>query len=315
MASQMSPAVLNLTQAEIAAGEAVFKASGSVVVFKGFTVLYEESEANNGVSREEDATLPPLEKGQRLDLEKLEPAQHFTQPPPRYSEATLIKALEENGIGRPSTYAAILSNISNREYVVLEKKRFKPTELGFLVTDLLVGSFPDVMNTAFTAQMESNLDKIERGQVSWSRVMADFYNTFRDDLERAEKEMKGEVLTDIACPECGRPMGVKSGRNGVFLACTGFPECKYTSNFNRDEKGRIVAEKPPDMQENAAPCEKCGRTMVAKNGKFGPFLACSGYPDCKNTRPLDAGGRRKQRPWADRYSMQGLRRYDDGESQ
>ncbi|MBW1815908.1 MAG: type I DNA topoisomerase [Deltaproteobacteria bacterium] len=290
VACQMSPAVLHQTQVEIAVGKAIFKASGSVVVFKGFTVLYEETTGNGGDKGGEDAQLPPLEKGQRLDLVKLEPAQHFTQPPPRYSEATLIKALEENGIGRPSTYAAILSNISNREYVVLEKKRFKPTELGFLVTDLLVGSFPDVMNTAFTAQMESNLDKIERGQVAWTRVMGDFYNAFREDLERAEKEMKGEVLTEIACPECGRLMGVKSGKNGVFLACTGFPECKHTTNFYRDEKGRIVAEKPPEIQEDAAPCESCGRPMVAKNGRFGPFLACTGYPECRSTRPLDAGG-------------------------
>jgi len=286
IASQMSPAIMDQTQAEVEAGKALFRAAGSIVLFKGFTALYENDFNGSMADKKDEVQLPPLEKGQLLNLDKLEPAQHFTQPPPRYTEATLIKALEENGIGRPSTYAAILANINNRDYVTVEKRRFKPTELGFLVTDLLVGSFPDILNTSFTAQMENDLDKIERGEVGWTRVMEDFYNSFQHDLETADQEMKGEIPTDISCPECDKPMVIKSGRNGVFLACTGYPQCKSTGNFIRDDKGKIVAEETPEVSEDEEPCEMCSRPMVAKSGKFGPFLACSGYPECKNTRDI-----------------------------
>jgi len=288
VACQMSPVILDQTQAEIGAGKALFKAAGSIVIFKGFTVLYPKKSGGSEEDENGEVQLPPLEEGQSLKLIKLEPAQHFTQPPPRYTEATLIKALEENGIGRPSTYAAILANINNRDYVSVEKRRFKPTELGFLVTDLLVKSFPDILNTSFTAQMENDLDKIERGEVKWTRVMEDFYRSFHKDLATAEQEMKGEIPTDISCPECNRTMVIKSGRNGVFLACTGYPECKGTGNFIRDEKGKIIAEQTPEVGEEEAPCEMCGRPMVAKSGKFGPFLACSGYPECKNTRDIQS---------------------------
>lgn len=282
---QMSPARLHQTQAEIAAGKAAFTASGSIVVFKGFTALYEE-ESNGDASNGREGQLPPLKEDQLLTLRELEPAQHFTQPPPRFTEATLIKALEENGIGRPSTYAAILSNINQREYVSKEKGRFKPTELGFLVTDLLVESFPDIVNTDFTAQMENNLDKIERGEAKWNKVLDRFYDSFHESLEKAEREMKREVPTDISCPECGRRMAIKSGKNGVFLACTGYPECKHTSNFARNEKGRIVVETPPEAEATDETCELCGRPMVIKKGRYGSFLACSGYPECKNTRTI-----------------------------
>ncbi|MBL7212188.1 MAG: type I DNA topoisomerase [Desulfobacteraceae bacterium] len=277
VACQMSPAILDKTQVEINAGKAVFRATGSVVVFKGFTALYDE-----GPEKDKEAQLPPLEEDQILTLIKLDPAQHFTQPPPRFTEATLIKALEENGIGRPSTYAAILANISGREYVSIEKRGFRPTELGFLVTDLLVGSFPDVMDTAFTAQMENNLDKIERGEVKWTDILGQFYESFEKDLEKATRDMKGEVSTDISCPKCNRPMAVKSGRNGIFLACTGYPECRNTTNFTRDDKGNILVETSSEPGKEEGTCEKCGRPMVVKNGKFGSFVACSGYPECKN---------------------------------
>lgn len=286
VACQMVPAILDQTQVEIEAGKAIFKASGSVVVFKGFTTLYEER-LNGSVSDEyRDGQLPPLEKNQDLSLVKLEPAQHFTQPPPRFTEATLIKALEENGIGRPSTYAAILANISGRDYVAIEKRRFKPTELGFLVTQLLVKSFPGILNTEFTAKMEANLDKIARGEVKWTNLMERFYDSFQEDLDRAKQEIKGEVLTDIACPECKRPMAIKSGRNGLFLACTGYPECKSTANFIRDEKGKIVMETTHEVGKEEGTCEICGKPMVVKRGKFGSFLGCSGYPGCKNTQDI-----------------------------
>jgi DNA topoisomerase-1 len=286
VACQMTPAILDQTQADIASGKAEFRASGSVIAFKGFSVLYQETENNSEKEKSGDGLLPPLKKGNLLKLIKLEPNQHFTQPPPRYTEATLIKALEENGIGRPSTYASILANISGKEYVTVEKKRFKPTELGFLVTDLLVKSFPDIIDTAFTAQMENKLDKIENGGAQWTRVMKEFYSAFEKDLKKAEKELKGEIETDIKCPECGRQMAIKSGKNGLFLACSGYPECRHTSNFKRDEKGKIVPEKLPDLGKEVGTCESCGRPMIVKRGRFGPFLACSGYPDCKNTLPL-----------------------------
>ncbi len=292
VACQMNPAILDQTQAEVGAGKALFSATGSVVVFNGFTVLYvnEKTDSENehsGGDKNGEENLPPLTKGQCLELKKLEPLQHFTQPPPRYTEATLIKALEENGIGRPSTYAAILANISGRDYVSIEKRRFKPTELGFLVTDLLSEGFPDILNTSFTAQMEDDLDRIERGEVQWNKVMSDFYTSFHKDLEKAEQEMKGEIPTDLRCPECGRPMVIKSGKNGVFLACSGYPECKNTANFARGENGKITVEETPQLDRDEQPCEKCGRPMVVKKGKFGPFLACSGYPECKNTRDMN----------------------------
>ncbi len=286
VACQMSPAQLDKTQVEIKAGNAGFRANGSVMVFNGFTVLYGDpngsAKENGDREKTSESQLPPLTKGQILGLNKLVPAQHFTQPPPRFTEASLVKALEENGIGRPSTYAAILANISGREYVSVEKRRFVPTELGFLVTDLLVKNFPDVMNTAFTAQMENNLDQIEQGKVKWTDVLKRFYDSFEKDLNNAAEGMKGEVLTDIECDKCHRPMAVKSGRNGIFLACTGYPDCRNTANFTRDEKGRIIIESAPDTGEEKGTCEKCGSPMVSRNGRYGPFVACSGYPECKN---------------------------------
>jgi DNA topoisomerase I len=284
---QMAPAILDQTQAEIAAGKTLFTAAGSVVVFMGFTTLYQKEPSESETDTDAEAQLPQLQEGQILRLLKLEPAQHFTQPPPRYTEATLIKALEENGIGRPSTYAAILANISGKDYVTIDKRRFKPTELGFLVTDLLYKGFPDILNTSFTAMMEGNLDKIEQGACSWTRMMRDFYTSFNRDLEKADQELKGELETDISCPECKRPMVIKSGKNGVFLACTGYPDCRSTTNFTRDDKGKIIVDQAPVVDKEERPCEKCGKTMVAKTGKFGPFLACSGYPECRNTRDLN----------------------------
>jgi DNA topoisomerase-1 len=282
LACQMKPALMDQTQAEIAAGNALFKATGSIVVFKGFTGLYEEGQNNSGNRKDRERRLPPLKEGQVLKLVNLEPAQHFTQPPPRFTDATLIKALEENGIGRPSTYATILSNISGREYVSVEKRRFKPTELGFLVTDILVKGFPDILDTTFTAQMETNLDRIERGEVKWTEVLERFYESFQKELERAQQEMKGEVSTDVSCPECNRPMAIKSGKNGLFLACSGYPGCRFTANFSRDEKGKILMETASKPGKEVGVCEKCGRPMVMKKGKFGSFVACSGYPDCRN---------------------------------
>ncbi len=289
VASQMSPAILDHTQVDIKAGNAMFRASGSVMIFKGFTVLYGDIPADEKEKDRKEGLLPLLKKGQILKLKKLDPVQHFTQPPPRYTAASLIKALEESGIGRPSTYAAILANISNREYITTEKRHFRPTELGFLITDILDANFPDILDIKFTAHMETELDKVEQGIRTGTAVLKKFYTSFKKEIDRAEKDMKGEVPTNISCPECKRPMVIKSGKNGLFLACTGYPECKSTSNFTRDENGNIILEKPPEVPEEHGTCDKCGRPMIVKNGRFGSFLACSGYPDCKNTMSIDAG--------------------------
>jgi len=289
LASQMAPLIYEQTVAEIQASRALFRASGSIILFKGFSVIYGQEEGTEGEGdKKEEAILPPLRKNQALTLLNLEPTQHFTQPPPRYTEATLIKALEENGIGRPSTYATILSNITERDYVKVEKGRFRPTELGFLVGGLLEKSFPEIMDVKFTAQMETELDKVEKGQVNWTKVLEKFYSSFQQALAKAEQEMRGEVPTEVKCVKCGRHMVIRSGRNGLFLACSGYPDCSHTANFVRDDKGRVVIE--PGVTETDETCELCGKKMVIRNGKFGRFIACSGYPECKNTRGIDEVG-------------------------
>ncbi len=300
LACQMAPLIYEQTVAEIEAGKALFRASGSVILFKGFSVLYEEKEMEENAAqaekgKKEGAVLPPLKKNQILKLIELEPAQHFTQPPPRYTEATLIKALEENGIGRPSTYATILSNITERDYVKVEKGRFKPTELGFLVVELLEKSFPEIMDVKFTAQMETDLDKVEKGQIKWTKVLEKFYASFQKALAKAEQEMRGEVPTGVKCPKCGRAMVIKSGRNGLFLACSGYPECTHTTNFVRDDKGRVVAIES-GAEETDEICELCGKKMVVRTGRFGRFLACSGYPECKNTKAVEENGNGRASP-------------------
>jgi DNA topoisomerase-1 len=222
IACQMKPAILDQTRVDIGAGRYIFRANGTVVKFSGFTIIYEEGK---DIEEEKEGQLPALKKGEDLTVKTLLPQQHFTQPPARFTEATLVKELEENGIGRPSTYAAILSTIQEREYVVKEKNLLNPTELGLLITDLLVKSFPKILDVAFTAHMEEELDMIEEGKLPWLGVMKEFYGPFKEDLERAKSEMKSvkteETPTDIVCKTCGRMMVIKWGRKGKFLACTG----------------------------------------------------------------------------------------------
>ena len=304
VASQMVPAVFDQTVFEIPVREALFRATGQQIKFDGFMKVYIEGrdervarESANGEddaeteeeSQPTDGLLPNLQKGDTLTLLAMEPRQHFTQPPPRYTQASLIKELDERGIGRPSTYAAIISNILDREYVIQDERRsLAPTDLGFLVTDLLVESFPDILNVEFTAGMEDELDKIEEGKEKWTRAMKRFYTPFARDLKKAETEMRDvkrqEVPTDIPCDKCGALMVIKWGRNGEFLACPQYPECKSTKNFRRDENGQIqvVEEQPVDEI-----CEQCGRPMLLRWGKYGKFLGCSGYPECKSIRPLE----------------------------
>jgi DNA topoisomerase-1 len=299
VASQMVPAVYDQTVFEIPVKEAVFRATGQQIKFDGFMKVYiegrdERAAQANGEDESESpeeltGVLPDLQKGDALTLLSMEPRQHFTQPPPRYTQASLIKELDERGIGRPSTYAAIISNILDREYVVQSESRsLAPTDLGFLVTDLLVESFPDILNVEFTAGMEDELDKIEDGKEKWTRAMKRFYTPFSRDLKKAEKEMRDvkrqEVPTDIACDKCGAMMVIKWGRNGEFLACPQYPECKNTKNFKRSETGEIEIVAEEEVDET---CEQCGRPMLLRWGKFGKFLGCSGYPECKNIQPLE----------------------------
>jgi DNA topoisomerase-1 len=293
VASQMLPAVYDQTTFEIHAGEAAFRATGQQLKFDGFMKVYTESkEENADAEQEEDereAALPELKPGDALKLLSLDPHQHFTQPPPRYTQASLIKELDERGIGRPSTYATIISNVLDRKYVVLDEKRsLMPTELGFLVTELLVDCFPDILNVEFTAGMETILDDIEDGKENWVKAMKRFYGPFSADLKKAEAEMRDvkreETPTDIVCDKCGAMMVIKWGRNGEFLACPRYPECKNTKNFRRADDGAVVEAAEPQIDET---CEQCGRPMQVRFGRYGRFLGCSGYPECKNVRPLD----------------------------
>ena len=304
VASQMVPAVFDQTAFEIPVREAIFRATGQQIKFDGFMKVYiegkdERAEQLNGNaadadeetddSRDDEGMLPDLQKGDDLKLLSLDPRQHFTQPPPRYTQASLIKELDEKGIGRPSTYAAIISNVLDREYVLQDERRsLAPTELGFLVTDLLVDSFPDILNVTFTAGMEDELDKIEDGTENWTKAMKRFYTSFSRDLKKAEKEMRDvkrqEVPTDIACEKCGSLMVVKWGRNGEFLACPRYPECKNTKNFKRNEKGELNVAPEEEVNET---CEQCGKPMLLRWGKYGKFLGCSGYPECTGIRPLE----------------------------
>ena len=283
VASQMPSADFLQTTVEIKADNGVFTAVGTVPVFQGFMALYVEGEDDQENGNGEKK-LPSLTEGQVLELLGLAPKQHFTQPPYRYSEATLIKELEEKGIGRPSTYASILATIKEKQYVRLEKGKFFPTELGCLVNDLLVVNFPDIFDIEFTAQMEENLDHIEEGEKDWVETLKEFYVPFEKDLEMAKvsmRDVKRELIpTDAVCERCGSKMVKRWGKRGYFLACSTYPECRYTREVEGNGENQV---------ETDAKCEKCGNPMVVKNGKFGRFLACSNYPTCKFTRSLDTG--------------------------
>ncbi|MDO9559647.1 MAG: type I DNA topoisomerase [Syntrophales bacterium] len=289
VASQMNPAVFDQTTIDIAAGACTFRAQGSVMTFPGFTIVYTEGREDNGNGNGDEGEfgriLPALRENEILKLLALKPEQKFTQPPPRFTEATLVRELEENGIGRPSTYATILSTIQDREYVRLEKQRFYPTDLGVLVTDLLVKNFPRELDVAFTASLESMLDRIEEGKVKRLDTLKDFYIPFAAELDKAKTGMRNvkrqETPTDLSCEKCGSPMVIKWGRNGEFLACSNYPACKNTQNFTRDDEGKVMSSEPQKAETDIA-CEKCGSQMAVKQGRFGTFLGCSGYPECKN---------------------------------
>ena len=326
----MGPAVFAVTNTEIKAAQGIFKAQGKIMKFDGYRKVMPPA------GKQEDALLPTLRQGQRLDLLELTPTQHFTQPPPRFSEASLVKSLEKEGIGRPSTYATIISKIQERGYVDQRERRFHATELGQMVTDLLVEHFPQVMDLKFTGHMEGELDQIEAHKVGREKVLTEFWEPFRQSLEIAKTKMqsvKGQetdekcplctkplvvrfsrkrgskflgcsgypeckyikpgegeearpaaVVTEIACPTCGKPLIQRMGARGPFLGCSGYPECRTTMNFDGAGKP-VLASKPTEHV-----CEQCGKPMILRDGPRGPFLACTGYPKCRNAKDVDAEG-------------------------
>lgn len=288
VASQMAGARFHDTTASIACAHTQWKAKGERLLFPGFLAAMPRGKD------EADAELPPLTAGQTLTLEKLDKEQKFTQPPARFSEASLVRELEELGIGRPSTYAAIISTLQDREYVSLKERHFVPTDLGRVVCTQLVEHFGKLMDVGFTAQMEENLDKVAEGQEQWVELLRRFSEDFNPTLAAASKNMKslkGGMPANLPCPECGKDLLIKFGKAGAFLACSGYPECRYTSNFERTEDGTVeaVAQEKPQY-EKVGDCPQCGKDLVIKKSRTGSsFIACTGYPDCKYAAPLSTG--------------------------
>ncbi len=270
VASQMAEAIIGQTAVDISCGKYTFRANGSQIKFDGWLKVFPNSTKEN--------ILPEIKEADELNNKELKPEQHFTEPPARYNEASLVKALEEKGIGRPSTYAPTISTIQTRNYVEKEERKLKPTETGMIVNDLLVEHFPDVVDYDFTANMENSLDEVAEGKKEWQPIIGDFYKPFKDNLMKKEEEVSkkdiAEQETDEVCDKCGKPMIIKMGRFGKFLACTGFPDCKNTKQMGKD--GKPEEEKPLDEK-----CPECNSLLQQKRGRFGPFIGCSGYPDCK----------------------------------
>src|SRR5213596_2425020 len=289
LASQMTPAVYEATKVdfELANGRFLFRATGSRVLFDGYHALYSEAhEAEDAKTLDSLAPIPALAEGDRVKLKQVVPSQHFTEPPPRFSEASLVKELERLGIGRPSTYAAIISTLKNRWYATAKDRRFQPTPQGEIVWQVLKRCFPDVFEVGFTAQMETELDKVEEGDLAWQRVLEDFWGPFSKALAAVDIDRLIHDVHDLSelpkekCPNCGGPLVVKSGRFGPYIACAKYPECR----FSRPLKKNKVPDRPSDEK-----CQECGAPMVIKTGRYGEFLACTRYPKCKHTRPVPLG--------------------------
>lgn len=289
IACQMAEALLDQTSVDIAvqggSGGFTLRATGSVIRFPGFMKLYIEGVDDQ--DEEKEGTLPLLEEGEALKLLEVLPEQHFTQPPPRYTEATLVKTLEEFGIGRPSTYASIMNTLVERKYCRLDKKRFFPEDVGMVVSDMLTAHFPKYVDYNFTAGLEEELDQVSRGEKQWKPLLREFWTPFISLLKQKEGEVSKDELTTEAlnevCPECGKPLAIKLGKRGKFIACTGFKEgCKYTRNLENTN-----AEEAAEPEVSDETCDKCGQPMLIKSGRYGKYLACSGYPACKNIQPLN----------------------------
>lgn len=304
VASQMAAAIFDSTTVDIGAGPHLerandpytFRATGSVLKFPGFLAVYNVSLDEGEEDEDRERRLPLLAESDALDLQQLLPVQHFTEPQPRYTEASLVKELERLGIGRPSTYAPTISTIVDREYVELTEKKLLPTTLGRVVTELLIEHFPSIVDYGFTSEMEQQLDDIAEGEKQWVPVLRMFYEPFEQKLSDAQRSMRNvkreEILTELVCPKCNEGfLAVKFGRNGEFVACNRYPECDFTSDFHRDGEGRIMLDAPVAPELSDVACNLCGRPMVMKKSRFGPFLGCSGYPECKNTRRLGRDGK------------------------
>ncbi|MBI4557876.1 MAG: type I DNA topoisomerase [Candidatus Hydrogenedentes bacterium] len=282
LACQMAPAVLDQMTIDVTAKHYELRAVGSAVKFPGFTKLYEETVEDVNGDQPAPQPLPDVVKGETVSCRELKPEQHFTKPPSRYSEASLIRALEENGIGRPSTYAPTINTILERGYVEREKGRLKPTDLGEQVNALLLNHFPDILDLNFTAQMEADLDHVEEGRREWHDLLRAFYVPFTKEIAEAQRKMVGTLLEETPiCPNCGAPMEMREGRYGVFIACHHYPKCKTTRRLERKT-----------VEATDEKCDKCGAPMVIRSGRFGRFLACTTYPKCKNTHNLDKEGRK-----------------------
>ncbi|MCW3481793.1 type I DNA topoisomerase [Neisseriaceae bacterium JH1-16] len=287
LACQMAPAKFDTTGIDIAVGEAMFRASGQVLVFAGFLAVYEEDV--DDAEDEDSAKLPVLEEGETLPVDKLYGEQHFTQPPPRFTEASLVKALEEFGIGRPSTYASIISTLKDREYVTLDKKRFEPTDTGDIVNKFLTEHFAQYVDYNFTAKLENQLDEIASGQRQWVPVMDSFWKGFKKQITEKESISRAEVTTenlDEECPKCQKPLMIRFGRRGRFIGCSGYPECDYTRDMNETAESAAAAAEEPTVVEGRD-CPDCGGQLLIKKGKYGKFIGCANYPKCKHIEPLE----------------------------
>jgi DNA topoisomerase I len=290
VASQMTPAVYDMTIVDFDLGEYLFRASGSVLVFDGYHVLYTEGrEKEEGKTMDDLPPIPPLAVGDQVEVREITPSQHFTEPPPRFSEASLVKELERLGIGRPSTYSAIISTLSAREYVRVEQRRFFPTGLGETVEKIMISKFPEIFNVEFTSGMENELDRIEDGELAWQRVLQDFYGPFNKALGAVDMKalvadahgLKPEELARERCPKCGSMIELRTGRFGPYLACVKYKDtCDYVKSLKKDK----IPDRPSDEK-----CHLCGSAMVIKTGRFGEFLACTTYPNCKGTRSISMG--------------------------
>jgi len=280
LASQMAAAVLDQVRVDIDSGDLILRATGSILAFSGFRKLYIEG-TDEPAKDDKDRLLPPLAVGDAITIKQALAKQHFTEPKARFSEATLVKELEANGIGRPSTYASILNVLRVREYVEMEKKRFVPTDTGEWVNKFLVSSFGEIVDPKFTASVESKLDAVARGESGWKPVLRDFWGPFKAAVDLAATAPRPSEETDEICPECGKPMAIKLGRYGKFMACTGYPECKVAKPMN----GKDGVQAEPELSDQK--CDKCGEQMVIKAGRYGKFLGCSAYPKCKNIQPLE----------------------------
>jgi len=284
LACQMEVAILDQVRADIESDGLTLRATGSILAFPGFRALYIEG-TDEPAKDDSDRLLPPLEKGDKIKVDEAVAKQHFTEPKPRFTEASLVKEMESHGIGRPSTYASILNVLRERDYVEMDRKRFVPTDIGEIVSKFLTNYFDDIVDVGFTADIEDKLDAVARGERAWQPLLKEFWGPFKKRVDDTQENVKRSDVTheetDEICPDCGKPLAIKLGRYGKFLACTGYPECKHARPLNGD------GDTAPEVELSDQKCEKCGEPMAIKHGRYGKFLGCSAYPECKNIQPLE----------------------------